>query len=74
MLSKHLCLLPIGVLSMLAKSANAIENNNFQPQELVSKNGKLDVTLTVDLVSSLNGKQLSVALTLSELAIKVIPY
>lgn len=37
------------------------ESNNFQPDEFVSVNGKLEVTLTVDLLESLNGTRLAPA-------------
>lgn len=43
---------------MVSASANDPENN-LQPEQLVSENGKLDVTLTVDLVSSLDGNRLA---------------
>lgn len=42
-------------LKVLAFCFLAIDGHSFQPPEIVSKDGKLDVTLTVDMVLSLNG-------------------
>jgi FtsP/CotA-like multicopper oxidase with cupredoxin domain len=36
-------------------------NDNFQPVELISENGRLDVTLTVDLLESFNGTKIGPA-------------
>mmetsp|Transcript_24682 Transcript_24682/g.38025 ORF Transcript_24682/g.38025 Transcript_24682/m.38025 type:complete len:605 (-) Transcript_24682:603-2417(-) len=62
MLFKQLHLLALGILSSssLFVTTKAISpENNYQPEQLVSQDGKLDVTLNVDLVSSLDGKRLA---------------